>query len=175
MPQINFKGHVTQVAGHHLIRLPQATSDMLPSRGQVMAAIVLDSTNFTAPLEPDGKGGHWFEFSADMHQATQASVGDEISVLLEPTTIWPEPNLPSDFKTALLADEPAYATWQKATPMAHWEWLRWIQSTKQAETRQRRIVVSCSKLARGERRPCCFNRNMCCVAEVSKNGVLLEQ
>jgi hypothetical protein len=58
--------------------------------------------------------------------------------------------------------------------MARWEWIRWIGATNNTETRQRRIEVALSKLSHGERRPCCFNRSMCCIPEVSQNGALLE-
>jgi hypothetical protein len=40
--------------------------------------------------------------------------------------------------------------------------------------RNRGIQVALSKLETGERRPCCFNRNLCTATEVSKNGVLIE-
>ena len=134
----------------------------------------VNGATFQTPLEPDGAGGHWCGVDENLGQAIGAGAGDTVTVLLEPTKDWPEPTIPNDVQRALDANPKAYATWKATTPMARHEWLRWIGSTKQPETLQRRIEVSCSKLAAGERRPCCFNRNMCCVPDVSKNGVLLQ-
>ncbi len=82
------------------------------------------------------------------------------------------------FQAALepdLTDSPqVHKLWMDITPMARWDWIRWIRATKQPETRKRRIEVACSKLKAGTRRPCCFNRNLCTEPSVSNNGVLLE-
>lgn len=67
-----------------------------------------------------------------------------------------------------------YDLWKRVTPIARWDWIRWIQSTKNPQTRKKRIDVEFSKLSKGMKRPCCFNRSMCCDPYVSKNGVLLE-
>jgi hypothetical protein len=54
--------------------------------------------------------------------------------------------------------------------MAHHEWIRWIRSTHNPETRAKRIVVSMSKLNKGMKRPCCFNTAICTIPEVSQNS-----
>ena len=64
------------------------------------------------------------------------------------------------------------ATWQKATPRAHWEWLRWINATANPDTRAKRLAAMADKLAKGMRRPCCFNLASCTVSDVAKNGKL---
>jgi hypothetical protein len=40
--------------------------------------------------------------------------------------------------------------------MARSEWVRWVQATRNPQTRQRRVEVSISKMDGGKRRPCCF-------------------
>ncbi|MCX6752098.1 MAG: YdeI/OmpD-associated family protein [Candidatus Nomurabacteria bacterium] len=64
--------------------------------------------------------------------------------------------IPSDFKRALVADPKAFATWEDITPLARNEWICWVISPKQPETRIRRIKVGLSKLRGGMRRPCCW-------------------
>jgi uncharacterized protein YdeI (YjbR/CyaY-like superfamily) len=108
-----------------------------------------------------------------MQKSLSIKNGDTAELAIEATKDWPEPEIPSDWQ-AVLKDPKIKSLWDKVTPMARWEWLRWINSTNQPSTRQKRIEVSCSKLLRGERRPCCFNRSMCCVPDVSKSGVLLD-
>ena len=92
---------------------------------------------------------------------------------MEQAATWPEPEIPRDLSKAVQADAKAYEVWNAATPMAHWDWIRWIGATNRQETREQRIVTALSKLRHGERRPCCFNRTMCTDPSVSKNGVLL--
>jgi hypothetical protein len=57
--------------------------------------------------------------------------------------------------------------------MARWEWVRWVNETKNPTTRERRVEVSISKLSSGKRRPCCFNLAGCTDPELSKNGKLV--
>jgi hypothetical protein len=64
--------------------------------------------------------------------------------------------------------------WNEITPMARWEWVRWVNATKNPDTRTRRVEVSISKMQGGKRRPCCFNLSACTDPDLSKNGRLLE-
>jgi hypothetical protein len=173
MSTITFKAQPYTIGSWTVLKLPDEASLKLPSRGQVMVKGTINDFSFQTALEPDGNGGHWLNIDKDMQKAAKVTAGDTASLAIEATKDWPEPTIPADIKAALKANPQANATWNKATPMARWEWIRWINSTAQVETRQRRIEVSCSKLKAGSRRPCCFNRNMCCVPEVSKNGALL--
>jgi hypothetical protein len=125
-------------------------------------------------LEPDGKGSHWFRVDAVLGKAAGIDTGGTVTMAIEPSKEWPEPEVPADLKKALTSDPQANALWLKITPMARWDWLRWIRATNNQETRSHRIEVALSKLKAGERRPCCFNRNLCTEPEVSKNGVLIE-
>ena len=59
------------------------------------------------------------------------------------------------------------------TPMARWEWVRWVNATKNPDTRKRRVEVSISKMSHGKRRPCCFDLASCTDPELSKNGKLV--
>ncbi|MEQ9324370.1 MAG: YdeI/OmpD-associated family protein [Polyangiaceae bacterium] len=62
--------------------------------------------------------------------------------------------------------------WEAITPMARWEWVRWVSATKNEKTRARRVEVSVSKLSDGKRRPCCFNLASCTDPELAKSGKL---
>src|SRR6202008_3646491 len=62
-------------------------------------------------------------------------------------------------RKALAAAPPgARKVWSDTTPLARRDWIHWIVSAKQAETRARRIRTACDMLAKGKRRPCCFDR-----------------
>ncbi|MEK7518256.1 MAG: YdeI/OmpD-associated family protein, partial [Patescibacteria group bacterium] len=94
-------------------------------------------------------------------------------VSLTPTREWIEPEVPVDLKKALSSSPKAHVLWNDITPMARWDWIRWIRAVKTSETRQKHIKVMLDKLNKGMRRPCCFNRNLCSEPYVSNNWVLL--
>jgi len=94
---------------------------------------------------------------------------------IEVTKHWPEPSVPQDLATALAAvPQKIQDLWNQITPMARWEWVRWVNATKNPDTRRRRVDVSISKMKSGKRRPCCFNLSACTDPDLSKNGRLLE-
>jgi uncharacterized protein YdeI (YjbR/CyaY-like superfamily) len=68
-----------------------------------------------------------------------------------------EPRVPTDLRKALAATPMARAQWRDLTPIARRDFVSWIDSAKQPETRRRRIERACSMLAAGKRRPCCYS------------------
>ena len=174
MSTIRFEAKLFKIGSWTLLRLPKSASAKLPSRGMTMVAGTINDFRFQAALEPDGKGSHWFKLDKTMLKAIGADAGDTVTLAIEPVKEWSEPNVPADLKSALAVVPQANTLWMEITPMARWDWIRWIGSTKQAETRKRRIDVALSKLKAGNRRPCCFNRTVCTEPYVSNNGVLLE-
>jgi Domain of unknown function (DUF1905)/Bacteriocin-protection, YdeI or OmpD-Associated len=171
---INFEAKVSKVNDWIILRLPHIASIKLPSRGQVMVKGTINDFEFQTALEPDGRGGHWLNIDKNMQKAAGLKVGDTPTLSIESTKDWPEPEIPKDVQDGIVDNAKTHDLWERVTPMARWEWLRWIGSTNNSETRERRIEVSCSKLLNGLRRPCCFNRNLCCVPDVAKNGVLID-
>src|SRR5881394_73234 len=68
-----------------------------------------------------------------------------------------EPPVPADFRKALAAAPKAKDQWSDLTPIARRDFISWIDSAKQSETRRRRIEKACSMLIAGKRRPCCYS------------------
>lgn len=66
------------------------------------------------------------------------------------------PKTPADLSKALLSSPKALTTWKDITPFARRDWILWIITAKQLETRKRRIKNACEMLAHGKRRVCCF-------------------
>jgi uncharacterized protein YdeI (YjbR/CyaY-like superfamily) len=64
-----------------------------------------------------------------------------------------EPRVPTDLSKALAATPMAKAQWKDLRPIARRDFISWIDSAKQSETRRRRIEKACSMLAAGKRRP----------------------
>lgn len=174
MTPISFTTTLFTINDWTILLLPKEASAQLPSRGQVVVTGTLNDVPFTTPLEPDGRWRHWFRVDDALLKAAHTATGKDVQVAVTVSKTWPEPAVPNDLQKALTAHPKAHELWRQVTPMARWEWVRWVRSTGSSETRQRRIEVACSKLEHGERRPCCWNRNLCTEPSVSRGGVLLE-
>ncbi|WGP07932.1 YdeI/OmpD-associated family protein [Bacillus subtilis] len=170
---VTFTATAELLGDRPILRLPQDASDQLPSRGQVAVTGTLDGMEFSTVVEPDGLRGHWISLDEDQWKKLGAKEGTAVEVRLTPTKDWPEVTVPADLRTALDSAGGLDDVWSGLTPMARWEWVRWIKATKNADTRARRVDVAISKLESGKRRPCCFDLSSCTDPELSKSGKLL--
>lgn len=166
---ITFEGHVQRIEDRLIVRLPAEASAELPSRGQVAVDGELDGQAYATVLEPDGRKGHWISL-----QDAGLEEGTIVRFELTPTKAWPEPQLPEDLAGALDDASDLDETWDGLTPMARWEWVRWVNATRNPTTRERRVEVSISKLRDGKRRPCCFDLSSCTDPELSRSGKLMD-
>lgn len=169
----SFEAMPVQVGATFLVLLPAEASERLPSRGMCMAEGTVGEVRVVVPLEPDGRGGHWFDLGEALPQVSDLRAWSGL-VSLEVTEAWPEPNFPAEFQEALRDDAGALATWNETTSKARWDWLRWYRSTNNAQTRHGRLVKAMSMLGEGKRRPCCFDRARCTVPELASSGKLNE-
>jgi hypothetical protein len=172
---IRFDATLAKIDTSTVLRLPATASEDLPSRGQVAVHGTINGVGFQTVLEPDGDFGHWMKVDDILQHAAGISAGDTATLTIEVTKDWPEPTVPQDFATALVAaPQEIQDLWNEITPMARWEWVRWVNATRNPETRSRRVDVSISKMMSGKRRPCCFNLSACTDRDLSKNGRLLQ-
>ena len=180
MQAIHFSTKLFTIKDWTILRLPEEASAKLPTRGMTMVKGTLNGVPFKTLLEPDGmyapgkKPSHWFKPDKTLLNDAQAASGDTVTVEIEPTDEWIEPEVPEDVKKALSTSSKAEALWKDITPLARWDWIRWVRAVKTEETRKKHLDVMLDKLNKGMRRPCCFNRNMCSEPYVSHNWVLLE-
>jgi hypothetical protein len=155
-------GGASTSGGWCFLMLPKRASSKLPSRGQATVEGTLNGSAFCATLQPDGQGGHWLKVSRKLRESSGASVGDVVTLEIAPVAPEdePEPAVPADLRTALAAALPsARQIWSDITPLARRDWIHWIVSARQPQTRARRIDSACDMLAKGKRRPCCFDRS----------------
>jgi hypothetical protein len=177
---INFEVRLFEINSWTILRLPEDISAKMPSRGMTMVRGTINNIPFKTLLEPDGRYGpgkspsHWFRPDQELLDRASVKSGDLVRVEIEPIKEWVEPGVPEDLEKALVNSPKAEALWKDITPLARWDWIRWIRAVKTPETRKKHIDVALDKLNKGIRRPCCFNRNLCSEPDVSKNWVLLE-
>lgn len=172
---IRFRGELSTIDDTTLVRFPEEASRQLPSRGQVAVRAVIDGHEFETVAEPDGRRGHWLRIEPQLQSAAGLGPGDSADVTVVVLQEWPEPDVPDDLGAAL-TEAPAEIRdmWEDLTPMARWEWVRWVRSTNNPETRQRRVTVSISKMQKGKRRPCCFDLSSCTDPDLARSGKLRE-
>ena len=140
--------------------LPKNASAKLPSRGMTAIEGTINGSPFQAELEPDGEKSHWLKVDRKLSKSAGAEAGDVVTLNIAPAAKETEPEVPADLRKALAAASKATrALWSDITPNARRDWIHWIASAKQEETRTRRIKNACSMLATGKRRVCCFDRS----------------
>jgi hypothetical protein len=175
VPTIRFDATLYTIDKSTVLRLPERASVKLPSRGQVAVQGTINGHQFQTVLEPDGNFGHWMRIDRKLEERAALSAGESATLEIESVKDWPEPSVPQDLKTALAsAPRKIQDLWKEITPMARWEWVRWVNATPNPDTRKRRVEVSISKMKSGKRRPCCFNLAACTDPNLSKNGRLTE-
>jgi Bacteriocin-protection, YdeI or OmpD-Associated/Domain of unknown function (DUF1905) len=140
--------------------LPKHATAKLPSRGMTPIQGTINGFPFQAALEPDGQKSHWLKVDRKLGKSAGAEAGDIVTLEIAPAGKETEPEVPTDLRKALAAAAPkARVVWSDIMPNARRDWIHWITSAKQAETRTRRIKNACSMLAAGKRRVCCFDRS----------------
>jgi Domain of unknown function (DUF1905)/Bacteriocin-protection, YdeI or OmpD-Associated len=150
----------TETRAWSFLVLPKNASAKLPTRGMTAVEGTLNGFPFRATLEPDGQKSHWLKVDRKLSKAAAAEVGDVVTLDIAPAAEEPENAIPSDLRKALAAAAPnARVLWSDITPIARRDWIRWITSARQPETRARRIKNACSMLTSGKRRVCCFDRS----------------
>src|SRR5690349_10354752 len=132
--------------------LPKDASARLPTRGMTTVEGLINGHPFRATLEPDGQKSHWLKVNEKMRAAAGAEAGDVLPLEILSVAKEPELRIPADLRKALAAAPEARAVWSDITPIARRDWIQWIISAKQPETRARRIRNACEMLAAGKRR-----------------------
>ena len=172
---ISFETTLYMLKDWVVLPVPEADSEKLPSRGQVSVTGTINGVSFTTVLEPDGRWAHWMRVGDALQKAAGVKAGDTVRVEIMTNDVWPEPVVPEDFAEALtVAPQKVKDKWRDITPMARWEWIRWMNATLSQETRAVRIEKTVSKLNGAHRRPCCFNLAACTEPYLMKNGRLIE-
>jgi hypothetical protein len=142
------------------LTLPKNASAKLPSRGMTPIEGTINGFPFQAVLEPDGQKSHWLKVDWKLAEGAGADAGDLLTLEIAPAAEEPEPIVPADLRAALAtAESKARVVWEDITAIARRDWIQWITTAKQPETRARRIRNACSMLASGKRRVCCFDRS----------------
>lgn len=150
------KGHADFAA---FVVVPKEVSECLPRRGRTTVEVSVADYDFQVTLEPDGNLSHWLKLSPEDLALGKLSVGDAYIFEVAPTKEEPEPSVPQDLADAIQNVPKALKTWEATTTIARVDWIHWVESAKQAKTRDKRISDACRMLSEGEKRVCCFDNS----------------
>ena len=145
-----------KVGSSSRLTLPKKASAKLPSRGMTMVEGTINGFPFRAALEQNGNGIHMLKVNKGLQTAAGADVGETLTVEITRAGEEPETRVPMDLRKALAAAPRAQAAWSDITSNARRDWILWVTSAKQSETRRGRIEKASDMLASGKRRVCCF-------------------
>src|SRR5215472_17598467 len=116
--------------------LPKKASAKLPSRGQTPVEGTINGVSFQSMLDPDGQKSHWLKVDRKLSGAADAGAGDVVALEITPAAEELEPEVPADLRNALAgATAKTRTLWSDITPNARRDWIFWISSAKQEETR----------------------------------------
>jgi len=139
-----------------VLALPKSAAAKLSARGRTKVEGILNAFPFAADFEPGRSVAARLRLNLPLLKAARAKPGDAVPV--EITRVGDEPvtRMPADLRKALTANARARAAWAHVTVLARRDWILSIGTTRNGETRARRIRVACDKLAKGQGRQCCF-------------------
>jgi hypothetical protein len=130
----------------HLFLTPEA-SRWLGRRGTVNVIVNVNGVSFGRTAKPDGRGGHFILFNADMRERSGVEPGERVRVALEvdhaPRAVEP----PRELERALRDDIPASNAYQAMPPSHRKAYVEFIEEAKRPETRVRRVQQALRMMA----------------------------
>jgi hypothetical protein len=119
--------------------LPPEASAYLGKRGAVRVIVRVGAMSFRRAAKPDGDGGHYILFNADMRERTGKEAGDRVMVGLELDLTPQELEVPREFAQMMHADSEADAAFKTMPPSHRRGYLEFIEDAKRPEARARRM------------------------------------
>lgn len=158
---IRFGANIVELRGKTVLEIPRSVAEKLES--MVKLEGVINGHPFRSPVSIEGDQ-MYLRVNVAMLRGSHAHIGSTVELAV----LGPEVplRLPDDFAASLTPK--AHDSWESLTEPGRRDWVRWIESAKQQETRERRIKRAVEQLDEGKRRACCVDVNqfmLCRIAE----------
>lgn len=123
---------------------------------------------FRADIHSNTDGTYTVRANVAMLRGAGAGIGDTVQLAVLGPEPYPVP--PADLQSEFSMSPEATENWEKLTNLGKRDWLRWIDDTKNPETRARRIARTIEQLSEGKRRACCVNVNGFMVCRIQEDS-----
>ncbi|HSB66157.1 MAG TPA: YdeI/OmpD-associated family protein [Anaerolineales bacterium] len=130
--------------------IPQEISLTLGSKGQVRVRGTINGYPYRTTALPMGAGTHYLVVGKAIRDHIHATQGDSVQVTLELDNEARQVDVPEELRQALAKEPHAVEAFGKMTYSHQNEWISWIMSAKQAETRLRRIEKALLLITQGK-------------------------
>lgn len=121
------------------------------TNGRVSVKGTINRFPFQSSIFPEGDGSFHLMVNKGMQQGAGVKSGDEVEVVLQMDIGERTVEVPADLEKALKLNQDAEAKFAKLSPSARKEYVEWITSAKQPQTRERRIEKAIPLIAEGKR------------------------
>lgn len=129
--------------------IPVEISTAFGSKGQVRVKGTINGHPFRTTALPMGDATPYLVVGKEIRELIHAVPSDTVKVVLELDTEERSLELPDGLKQALASHPQAAEIFERMTYSHKMEWVNWIFSAKQAETRQRRIEKAIVQISQG--------------------------
>jgi hypothetical protein len=129
--------------------IPPEVMAAFGKKGQVKVRGTVNGHPFRGSALPHGDGTHYLVVNKSIREAIGATQGDSVQVSMQVDLEERKVDLPEDLALALQANPASQAIFEKLSYSHQKQYVEWIESAKQAATRQDRISKTIAKLPEG--------------------------
>jgi hypothetical protein len=133
------------------IALPFDATKVFGSKGRTSVRGTINGCPFRSSIFPNGDGSFHMMMNKALLGAASVAPGDRVKVVMEKDEGTRAVSTPPDLARALAKNRVAKQTFDGKTDAFRNEYIAWITSAKQDETRRRRIAKAVELIAAGKR------------------------
>lgn len=135
------------------VSIPFDVEKTYGTKGQVKVKASFDGIPYSGVLANMGTGCHVILVRKDIRAAIGKTVGDTVSVAIQPDTEERIVEIPEPLAKALARNKKAADFFESLSYTNRKEYARWISEAKKEETRTKRLEATIGKLLAGKKNP----------------------
>jgi hypothetical protein len=132
--------------------IPFNVQEAFGTRARVSVSGTINGFAFRNSLMPEGDGTHSMMVSKELQAGAKAKAGDTVSVVIDKDTKERTIETPKELELALRKHKQAAAVFSTLAYSHKKEYIDWITSAKQEQTKATRIAKAIEMLAEGQKR-----------------------
>lgn len=135
-----------------VLPIPFDVESAFGARGRVSVCGTLNGASFRNSIFPNGNGTHHMMVNKQLQRDAGTGPDAEVDVVIQLDTASRAEKIPSDFARALAVSAQAANLFREFSDSSKNEFIRWIDSAKQKETREARVKKAVERIEAGKKR-----------------------